>query len=463
MENLDLWEKYVLKHKGMKRYVHFDYRCDFAGDYVQERINDEQWVAAHAFYPFIHYVQAYKKAYKENGKVETKIKEREIHYSSHMDGCIFSCYAFMLNQKYNQYLKDNNLNEVSIAYRDCLHKAPFHFAAKAFNYIQEKGHCFIMIGDFTSFFDKINHKYLKLQLKKLLGVEELPKDYYAVFKNVTKFSACELTDILKAYNVKNLGEHTLTKFNKEHKVISSEVFKSIKSKIYKNTSGIGIPQGATISDVFANIYMMDFDKEVNAYVTAQGGMYMRYSDDTIIILPLTEANTTSKYLLDIKNLLKNYDGLVEQKDEKTNQYEYKDGVITPISPDAKEFIDYLGLRLTGKTIGLRPRSLSKYYYRMHRNAARIRRKKIGILKGTVPAKRNSYKRLYAGYGLSAKGETPTFINYIYKVDRYLKQALPNSDGLEKDNEVKALLHNGWKKKIRKAISIKTDDLFKEDE
>ena len=45
-----------------------------------------------------------------------------------------------------------------------------------------------MIGDFTDFFDNLNHVYLKKQLCDLLSVNRLPDDFYAVYKNVTHFS-----------------------------------------------------------------------------------------------------------------------------------------------------------------------------------------------------------------------------------------------------------------------------------
>ena len=55
--------------------------------------------------------------------------------------------------------------------------------------------------------------------------------------------------------------------------------------IVKNPNSYGIPQGSPISALLANVYMLDIDKKIYEIVTGHNGMYMRYSDDFIIILP----------------------------------------------------------------------------------------------------------------------------------------------------------------------------------
>lgn len=63
--------------------------------------------------------------------------------------------------------------------------------------------------------------------------------------------------------------------------------------IVKNPNSYGIPQGSPISALLANVYMLDVDKKVYEIVAAQNGMYMRYSDDFIIILPIRDAEGVS--------------------------------------------------------------------------------------------------------------------------------------------------------------------------
>lgn len=59
-----------------------------------------------------------------------------------------------------------------------------------------------MIGDFTNFFDNLDHLYLKQQLCQLLGVCQLPDDYYAVYKSVTKYCKWDLNGIAAAANLR---------------------------------------------------------------------------------------------------------------------------------------------------------------------------------------------------------------------------------------------------------------------
>lgn len=469
------WDEYVEKHAGTKGYAHFDARCDIADVNVQNYILNPYKVARHSFWPFIHYVMSFTKAKKIENQVVTKDKNREIHYAAHMDSCIFNRYAFLLNQKYNEYMLMNGLNEVAIAYRNNLKKPPCYFAAKAFKVIRDMQHCLVFIGDFTEFFDRINHRYLKKQLRALLNVKELPKDYYAVFKNVTRYSSCELEDILKINNVRFRSELAIKNFNRKYKAINNKQFISLQGKIKKNDKNIGVPQGAAISDVFANVYMMDFDKDMNEYVKSQGGQYMRYSDDTIIILPLSEDKTIQVHETAIHEILRKYENVVDLQPEKTKKFEYHNGSIQPINSSDPLFIDYLGLRLTRDYIGLRPRCLTKYYYRMHRKAFRIRAKKMRV---HFSHQKNSYKQIYEIYGkgkrnllksienkdekqnkADKKVEKPksTFIGYIEMVDKVLKDMFKDNIGLERDYETRVLLHNGWKKKIRKAITIKSPE------
>ncbi|MGE0701725.1 MAG: reverse transcriptase domain-containing protein, partial [Hyphomicrobiaceae bacterium] len=55
--------------------------------------------------------------------------------------------------------------------------------------------------------------------------------------------------------------------------------------IMPNENAYGIPQGAPLSDLLANAYLMDFDAEMARYVRDRGGVYFRYSDDILIVVP----------------------------------------------------------------------------------------------------------------------------------------------------------------------------------
>lgn len=165
---------------------------------------------------------------------------------------------------------------------------------QAVDFIKKHQPCYIMIGDFTDFFGKIDHQYLKKRLCDLLGVKRLDTDYYAVFKSITKYSTWDLKDT--RVNRKKL--------NSKNRILPLSVFKANHSHIRRHNSNQGIPQGSSISACFANIYMFEIDKEINDLVKTYGGIYRRYSDDFIIILPTRE--DTQRNMERIIQLFNNY-------------------------------------------------------------------------------------------------------------------------------------------------------------
>ena len=144
-----------MKEKNLVRtYAHFDKRMSI--DEVAHYIIDEKKIATHSFLPFIRYI---KRFYKYDGKKKS-IKEREISYSSHMDRYIYQLYSLKLNEYYNVWIDRNQLDMVSIAYRTNLGRNNIDFSYLAFEFIKRTANCFVIIGDFTNFFDTLEHKYL---------------------------------------------------------------------------------------------------------------------------------------------------------------------------------------------------------------------------------------------------------------------------------------------------------------
>ena len=161
--------------KKPKRYAHFDNRVRFRD--VESYVTNPKKVETHIFYPFIRYE---KESIKFDGTQfdRKKPKIRPIAYSSHKDRRIYQYYGYLLNQKYNARVKRDDIDHVSIAYRDNSHKCNIDFAYDAIKYIRDLKKCFIMIGDFSDFFDRLDHEFLKLRICNLLGCgEKLPKDF----------------------------------------------------------------------------------------------------------------------------------------------------------------------------------------------------------------------------------------------------------------------------------------------
>ena len=78
----------------------------------------------------------------------------------------------------------------------------------------------------------------------------------------------------------------------------NETLNSLKKKkcihVNRNLEN-GIPQGSPISGVLANIYMMEFDLAMKHLIEEENnGLYMRYSDDIIIVLPNIEEGVFKK-------------------------------------------------------------------------------------------------------------------------------------------------------------------------
>lgn len=422
------WVDFVKHHNDTKPYAHFDLRVSLSMPSIRKYVMDRTKIVTHSFYPFIHF----EKKNSRYGKKGPK-KPRELYYCSHLDRCVYQRYAFLLNCQYNIGACENNIDDVAIAYRDSLGKNNIDFAKDAFDAIRSFPQCFILVGDFTNFFDNLEHQYLKKMMCEVLGVERLPQDYFSVFKNITRFSSWDWKDIVKAAG-ENIAERGVRKkINSKETVLTKEQFQKNKKDIKKNISGVGVPQGSPISAVLSNIYMIKFDKDIKRYVTSKGGIYMRYSDDFIIVLPYERDAEIADFTSYIFSYVESMKGLIDLQKEKTSCYTYKDEVI--YEGDQPSSINYLGFLFDGKNIRIRPRAITKYYYRMRRKANTIGRSNWTSSKG----RRISAKELYSIY--SRNDEKQTFIDYARKAKGILKL---------NDQEANALIKH-HKRKIAMAI------------
>ena len=417
------WVDFVKHHNDTKPYAHFDLRVSLSMPSIRKYVMDRTKIVTHSFYPFIHF----EKKNSRYGKKGPK-KPRELYYCSHLDRCVYQRYAFLLNYQYNIWACENNIDDVAIAYRDSLGKNNIDFAKDAFDAIRSFPQCFILVGDFTNFFDNLEHQYLKKMMCEVLGVERLPQDYFSVFKNITRFSSWDWKDIVKAAG-ENIAERGIRKkINSKDTVLNKEQFQESKKDIKKNVSGVGVPQGSPISAVLSNIYMIKFDKDIKRYVASKGGIYMRYSDDFIIVLPYERDAEIADFTSYIFSYVESMKGLIDLQKEKTSCYTYKDEVI--YEGDQPSSINYLGFLFDGKNIRIRPRAITKYYYRMRRKANTIGRSNWTSSKG----RHISAKELYSIY--SRNDEKQTFIDYAKKAKRILKLNDQEADALIKHHKRK---------------------------
>ena len=178
-----------------------------------------------------------------------------------------------------------------------------------------------------------------------MEVEKLPADHYAVFKNVTKYSIWELEDLLSITGL-NLKE-----FNKRKVALDKEDYRKYRKRIQKNMKDHQIPQGSSISAVLANIYMIEADKKINEYVVSLGGMYRRYSDDFIVVVPkIGQELSVFNRIIDIIHSVPN----LQLEPSKTQIFEFSNNQIENVgkkllenADTSKKVINFLGFTFDG--------------------------------------------------------------------------------------------------------------------
>jgi len=332
-----------------KYYTHLDVKKHHK-DY-QQRVQNINWVSRHGFYPFIHFkMDCSKYTFIENGKKDIKPKERDIYYAAHIDRFIYEYYGNRLNNRYNEYMKSNGISRVSTAYRNCTPgKCNIDFAKEVFEYIVKCESAYIFVGDFSQFFDNLDHKYLKEKIKCVINEESLDAADYAIYKNITKFTYIEADDI---ESEKGLLRRDMRGMDKYFETDEFHEFK--KNYLRKNLKDYQIPQGSSISAVYANVYMIDFDKKINDFITSQKGMYRRYCDDIIIVLPMTQEDVKGKNEEIAKFIYSTRDGIpnLELNEDKTEHFFYDNGIIEKIKGKSN-LINYLGFTFDGKTVRIR--------------------------------------------------------------------------------------------------------------
>ena len=394
----------IYKNKG---YTHFDSKKSEYWKYLNS-IRNPKWIERHAFYPFIYYKEGRNKF---NGE-EIIPKSRDIRYSSHIDRYIYEYYNDILSKKYNKYAKQLGINQAVIAYRTNLNK-------------QENA--FVIVSDFTNIFDSLNHQYLKDRLKEILKVDTLPNDYYKVFKSITKYSYIEYNDILNELHLKH---KELIKLHKERLFDIDQFRKFKQGKVHVNKGAYG---------------MVQFDKLVNDIVTSNNGIYRRYSDDIIIIIPnIVKAKELYNKIMSIKDKIPN----LIMSPEKTSCFiKRKDSIISIDIVKNKvlkenTIINYLGFSYDGQCVKIREKTVAKYYRKMY---ARIKT----INRWTVKTGNNiGRKKLYKQYSyLGKRTKDIKKGNFLTYVDRSKKEY---GDLGRMEEQVK----NSWKYMSKRLVKIR---------
>ena len=371
-----------------RKYNHFDLWISY--NKVKKYIMDPNNIKAHGFYPLIHFEIPKPKWEREKGKASINFdKKRNIFYASHIDSWIYRYYAYKFNESYNQFLDNKHLNEVAVAYRNNLRQNNIDFANKAFSFIrnlkEDNKELYVIIGDFTDFFDNLDHEYLKNNLKIVLGKKRLDDDEFAVFKNVTRASYVELVDIIKWHKLKD-NKKSRRLVNKKNfnqgRILNVNYLGKNKVEIHTDKVDRGIAQGTPISAVLSNIYMIKFDERLSILANNNGGFYQRYSDDFIFIFPSSFCSIVV-ILSELKACVKAVHGLTF-KDEKRQIFKVSSDKIENITNKYSKdsnldnhkscLINYLGFSYDGQSVSVRGKTLSRYFSKLAISAHAISRK-----------------------------------------------------------------------------------------
>lgn len=393
---------WIERNSNCASYDHFDNKVSLK-DVINE-IKDPKIVSKHSFKPFIHYEKITKK-FDSNTK-KHKVKIRQINYASHMDRCIYLYYGYLINEKYNLHAKKKNINKVAIAYRNNLHKNNIHFAKQAFNFIKDNPSCVVFIGDFTNFFDTLDHNYLKDKLQTIMDTDKLPEDLYKVFKSITKYSFVNKNELESIKSQLELSYRNM--------IMPMKELRNFPGVIHCNNSGQGVAQGVSISAILSNVYMMDFDEECNKLVGQYKGLYLRYSDDFILVFPNSKIMDTNRLYNMIIEKISKIPNLSLSK-EKTKIY-YCDNKLVKncekeIGKDKNglNFIDYLGFTYDGNKVKIRDKTVGKYYYRLYKKIKTINYQNENSMDG------GGKEKLYTKYSLKGANKgNGNFITYVQR-------------------------------------------------
>lgn len=379
--------------RDLKKYPHFDPVISLEDGFALA--SDPESVAKHRFYPFLLFHKRWT-LFAPKG-VKGKKKSRPIRFAARADAYIFMRYRHLLATYYERALEQAGLLDSVLAYRrvplaeGARSKCNIHFAYDAFNTIKSIGDCSVVAIDISKFFESLDHKLLKQQWCKLLGRKRLPPDHQKVFEAITRYSVVEK---LAAYE--RLGHYGAKRETTSGRSIKGYLtpFKDVpkqlcaghefqskiaggngeKSLIKTNQKPYGIPQGAPISDLLANLYLFDFDTTVAAWAAEVGGKYFRYSDDILLVVP-GDPSVGIALESKVRTHIRNFGRKLKIKEEKSSVFQFSqngDAQVCDLvkGSKGKAGLEYLGFRFDGRRIYFRNATISNLRRRVAQECKR---------------------------------------------------------------------------------------------
>lgn len=397
----EVWEP---SFEDQKHYPHFDAPLKLSD--IRRIVNNPDRVAQNAFFPLIQYEKKWQ-PFRSPGAGSASAskapkpekKTRKIRYAARRDAYIFAKYRRLISPLYEAQLEAEGIADVPIAYRkipdeDGKGKCNIEFARDVFDTVAELGDCYVITLDISKFFESLDHDKILEDWCRLLGVTELPPDHRAVFNALTDYRWVDQTEAYRRLGY--FGEKETARGEKiegylvPFKQMPKQLCKphefrekiagsgSLPSIIKKNDNSFGIPQGTPISDLIANIYLMEFDKLIKGVSASQNGRAFRYSDDILLVVQSKDDGDAMSIEEDVRKSISSFGSQLIIKESKSSIHHFTMNGSTQecrhIKGAGKNGLEYLGFRFDGKRVFLRDSTLSNLKRKMT-FAARVRAEK----------------------------------------------------------------------------------------
>jgi len=417
------WQLHDIK---LKLYPHFDKQL--SKEQALALVTNPAAVATHKFYPFIRFEEGWTKFAEKGGKGERK--DRELRYAARADSYIYSYYRNLLSQKYEERLAAAGIGECVTAYRRIVDnstgrgKSNIEHARDVFFEIKKLEECYVIALDITKFFESLDHEKLKTYWSEVIGLGKLPRDHYRVFKSVTSYSVVDKIQLYTALGyigpkgvdrrgvpkvgykvaVKDIPLQLCTSVDFRRKVAGKD---GCRSLIRRNMKNYGIPQGSPMSDLLANMYMFNFDVEMDGIAKSRGGIYRRYSDDIIFIIKGSEVDARSVAAF-VRDKISYYGKKMKIKESKSSIFFFRMAggrQICELLDDepgrqGRNGLEYLGFRFDGRKIYLRDKTIS------------------GLWRKVSLSARASARSFVKRYSDKTFAEISEEFNYDYMINRF---------------------------------------------
>lgn len=380
-------DEWILNEADLKRYPHFD--RPMSVENILKVVRNPDLVSRNAFFPFLSYEEAWQ-PFRDKGDRPSR-KSRPIRYACRRDAYIFAYYRHQLASLYEAKLQELGIAHCPIAYRKIAKsgagtrgKCNIDYANDAFNIISRFSHCSAIALDISSFFDSLDHELIRKIWCELLEVDKLPSDHQAVYNAITRYSFVSRQAVYerlgyygeKVENGRPRNGYLVPYKDMPIQLCSSTDFRrkicgedpSFSSLIIKNKKNYGIPQGAPISDLIANFYLIHFDKLMYDALTLLEGEYFRYSDDILMIVPgdRRDAMIVKEFA---ETRIRDFGEQIFIKSTKTSVVEYSQDNDQRIFElvdglQGRNGLEYLGFRYDGRNVYIKDRMLAGLYRRM---------------------------------------------------------------------------------------------------